>query len=63
MDYSLHYILSNTPYIVEGLREAMQMGVTSYKMFMTYDHRVSDSFIANVMEIVGKKRRYSPTTC
>ena len=54
VDYSLHYILSNTPYIVEGLREAMQMGVTSYKMFMTYDHRVSDSFIANVMEIVGK---------
>ena len=54
VDYSLHYILSNTPYIVEGLKQAMEMGVTSYKMFMTYDHRVSDSFIANVMEIVGK---------
>ena len=54
VDYSLHYILSNTPYIVEGLNQAMDMGVSSYKMFMTYDHRVSDSFIANVMEIVGK---------
>ena len=30
------------------------MGVSSYKMFMTYDHRVSDSFIANVMEVVAK---------
>jgi dihydropyrimidinase len=29
------------------------MGVASFKMFMTYDHRVSDSFIAKVMEIVG----------
>ena len=52
-DYSFHYILSNTPYIIDSLPEAINMGVTSYKMFMTYDHRVSDSFIAKVMEIVG----------
>ena len=49
VDYSFHYILSNTPYIIDSLKEAIQMGVSSYKMFMTYDHRVSDSFIANVM--------------
>jgi len=54
VDYSFHYILSNTPYIIDSLKEAIQMGVSSYKMFMTYDHRVSDSFIANVMEVVAK---------
>ena len=54
VDYTFHYILSNTPYIIESLADAIKMGVTSYKMFMTYDHRVSDSFIANVMDIVGK---------
>ena len=53
VDYSFHYILSNTPYIMDSLPEAINMGVTSYKMFMTYDHRVSDSFIAKVMEIVS----------
>ncbi|MDP6452996.1 MAG: amidohydrolase family protein, partial [SAR202 cluster bacterium] len=53
VDYAFHYILSNTPYIIDGLAEAISMGVTSFKMFMTYDHRVSDSFIASVMDIVG----------
>ena len=53
MDYAFHYILSNTPYIIDSVAEAMSMGVTSFKMFMTYDHRVTDSFIARVMDIVG----------
>ena len=53
VDFSFHYILSNTPYILDGIAEAMKMGVTSYKMFMTYDHRSPDSLIARVMEIVG----------
>ncbi|MCH7746434.1 MAG: amidohydrolase family protein [Chloroflexi bacterium] len=53
VDFTFHYILSNTPYILDGLVEAMKMGVTSYKMFMTYDHRSPDSLIASVMEIVG----------
>ena len=53
MDFAFHYILSNTPYIIDGLAEAISMGVASFKMFMTYDHRVSDSFIARAMEIVG----------
>ena len=53
VDYAFHYILSNTPYIIDSLAEAISMGVTSFKMFMTYDHRVSDSFIARVMDIVG----------
>ena len=53
VDYTFHYILSNTPYIIDGLAEAISMGVTSFKMFMTYDHRVPDSFIARAMAIVG----------
>lgn len=53
VDYAFHYILSNTPYIIDSLAEAIRIGVTSFKMFMTYDHRVSDSFIARVMDIVG----------
>ena len=53
VDYSFHYILSDTPYIIESLPEAIDMGVTSFKMFMTYDHRVSDSFIARVMDVVS----------
>ena len=53
MDYTLHFILSNTPYIIDGLAEAIKMGVTSFKMFMTYDFRVPDSLIARAMEIVG----------
>ena len=53
VDFAFHYILSNTPYIIDGLAEAIAMGVASFKMFMTYDHRVSDSFIARAMEIVG----------
>ena len=53
VDYSFHYILSNTPYIIDSVADAMSMGVKSFKMFMTYDHRVSDSFIARVMDVVG----------
>ncbi|MBI2171110.1 MAG: amidohydrolase family protein [Chloroflexi bacterium] len=53
VDFGLHFILGNTPYILNGLPEAMGLGVTSYKMFMTYDNRSPDSLIARVMEIVG----------
>ncbi len=53
VDFTFHYILSNTPYVIEGLPDAIKMGVTSFKMFMTYDHRVPDSLIARAMELVG----------
>jgi dihydropyrimidinase len=53
VDFGLHFILGNTPYILNSLPEAIGMGVTSYKMFMTYDNRSPDSLIARVMEIVG----------
>ena len=57
VDFAMHFILANDPYIVEELPEALRMGVTSYKMFMTYKKAItrmcSDAYIARVMEIVG----------
>src|SRR5262245_3135285 len=54
VDFSWHFILNNDPYIFAGLPEALQMGVSSYKMFMTYkkrkDRMCSDSFICRAME-------------
>jgi dihydropyrimidinase len=57
VDFAWHFILNNDPYIFEGLPEALQMGVSSYKMFMTYkkrkDRMCSDSFICRAMEIIA----------
>lgn len=58
LDFAFHYILHNQPYILDGLPRAFEMGVTSYKMFMTYKARqyrmCSDDFICQAMEIIGK---------
>jgi dihydropyrimidinase len=35
VDFAWHFILNNDPYIFDGLPEALNMGVSSYKMFMT----------------------------
>ena len=57
VDFAWHFILNNDPYIFEGLPEALQMGVSSYKMFMTYkkrkDRMCSDSFICQAMEMIA----------
>ena len=57
VDVALHFILANAPYILESLPEAFSMGVTSFKMFMTYKkmgtRMCSDDYIAKVMEIVA----------
>jgi len=54
LDFGFHFILNNEPYILEGLAEAVEMGVSSFKLFMTYKKRpkrmCSDDFIAQVME-------------
>jgi dihydropyrimidinase len=46
-------ILGNQPYILDGLDEAVRLGVTSFKLFMTYKkrpHRMcSDDFICRAM--------------
>jgi dihydropyrimidinase len=53
-DFGFHFILNNEPYILDGLAEAFEMGVSSFKLFMTYKRRpkrmCSDDFIAQVME-------------
>jgi dihydropyrimidinase len=57
VDFAWHFILHNDPYIFESLPEALGMGVSSYKMFMTYkkrkDRMCSDGFICRAMEIVA----------
>ena len=57
LDYAFHFILHKQPYILEGLPEAFDMGVTSYKMFMTYKTRkyrmCSDDFICQAMDVIG----------
>src|SRR5262245_57054781 len=35
LDFGFHYILQNTPYILDGIPEAFALGVTSFKLFMT----------------------------
>jgi dihydropyrimidinase len=53
LDFGFHVILNHEPHILDGLPEAVQMGVTSFKLFMTYKKRgkrmVSDEFIAKTM--------------
>lgn len=57
LDVGLHFILCNQPYVLEGLPRAFELGVTSYKMFMTYKKRpnrmCSDDFICRAMETIA----------
>ena len=57
VDFGFHFILQNRPYILKGLRQAMEMGVKSYKMFMTYKKRpgrmCDDDFICQAMDLVA----------
>ena len=57
VDFGFHFILQNRPYILKGLRQSMEMGVKSYKMFMTYKKRpgrmCDDDYICQAMESVA----------
>jgi dihydropyrimidinase len=57
LDFGFHFILNHQPYILAGIPEAVRLGVTSFKMFMTYKKRpnrmVSDEFMARAMELIG----------
>ncbi len=57
LDFGLHFILTNQPYILDGIPEAVRLGVTSFKLFMTYKKRgnrmCSDDFICRTMERVA----------
>lgn len=57
VDFGFHLILFNQPPILEGLAEAVRLGVTSFKMFMTYKKRpprmCTDDFICRAMELIA----------
>ncbi len=58
LDFGFHFILKNRPYILKSLPQALEMGVTSYKMFMTYKRgggaMCDDDYICEAMEMVSK---------
>ncbi len=57
IDFGFHFILKNQPYVLAGIPEAVAMGVTSFKMFMTYKKRpgmmCTDDLLAQAMEAIG----------
>ena len=58
LDFAFHFILKNRPYVLKGLPQALEMGVTSYKMFMTYKKGLTsmcdDDYICEAMSMVSK---------
>jgi dihydropyrimidinase len=57
LDFGFHFILNNQPYVLDGIPEAVRLGVTSFKLFMTYKKRgnrmCSDDFICRAMERIA----------
>jgi dihydropyrimidinase len=57
LDFGYHFILPNKLALLEGIPEAIGMGVSSFKMFMTYkkrgDRMCSDDFICRALEVIG----------
>ncbi|PYN04616.1 MAG: hypothetical protein DME02_21400, partial [Candidatus Rokuibacteriota bacterium] len=57
VDFGFHFILEHEPAILDGLAEAVRLGVRSFKMFMTYKKRgkrmVSDEFLCKAMEKIA----------
>jgi dihydropyrimidinase len=58
LDFGFHMILAHTPYILEGIPEAVRMGVPSFKLFMTYKKRpprmCPDDFICRAMDLIAR---------
>jgi dihydropyrimidinase len=66
LDFGFHLILPPWPYLLAGLPEALKMGVTSFKMFMTYKKRgrqCPDDFILQVMELVAAHGAFVQLHC
>ena len=57
-DFAFHFILQNRPSILSGMPEAIDLGVKSYKMFMTYKKRpgrmCDDDYICQAMDLVSR---------
>jgi dihydropyrimidinase len=58
LDFGLHFILGNQPYVLESIPAAIEAGVTSFKFFMTYKKRpnrmCSDDFLCRAMAVIGR---------
>src|SRR5215475_6170311 len=56
--FGLHFILNKTPYVLDGIGDAVDLGVSSFKLFMTYKWRgtrmCSDDFIIQAMEKIAR---------
>jgi len=67
LDFGFHFILPNQPAILEGLPRAFRLGVTSYKMFMTYKKRprrmCSDDFICRAMAVIAAQGAVAQLHC
>jgi dihydropyrimidinase len=57
LDFGFHLILPHAPALLEGIVEAARLGVTSFKLFMTYKKRprrmCPDDFIASAMAAIA----------
>ena len=57
VDFGFHFILRNQIDLLRDIPKAVEQGVTSFKMFMTYKNWGSiwcpDSFICEAMEVIG----------
>ncbi|MQF70175.1 amidohydrolase family protein [SAR202 cluster bacterium AD-804-J14_MRT_500m] len=58
VDFGFHYILQNRPYILKSIPKALELGVKSFKMFMTYkknpNRMCEDDFICEAMELASR---------
>ncbi len=54
LDFGVHFILDHEPRLLDDLPAAVELGVRSFKLFMTYKKRgkrmVSDEFLCKTME-------------
>jgi dihydropyrimidinase len=57
LDFGFHFVLNHQPYVLDGIPEAIALGVSSFKLFMTYKKRplrmCPDDFIARAMERIA----------
>ena len=67
VDFAFSSILTNEPYLLQGIPQAFEMGVTSFKMYMTYKKRGNrmcpDDFICKAMEIIAAHGGFTQLHC
>ncbi len=68
IDMGLHLMLGADPYVFDGIPDAMDMGIRSFKAFMTYKSRrprtmVDDEFIIRAMELIGSNGGVTQLHC